>query len=163
MNFDAMNKMLDELNANLSIVETETKKLEQQKFENDKALFWEVHKYFANWASLFEKARRKGESFTVCFDAIGEGRKTFELEFCESCRPQLLIPPHSLTAALFEYNELWFDSTYFCNGYFKGVMANIRKIDYDLVERQLVEELNKRITRKAEYIEQRYQEAANAM
>ena len=165
MDFDKLNAMMDELNSTFGIIEENTKALENDKLERNKEYFYNVHEYFANWARLFKKTlvsphmgtffiKPNADSNTSIKISIGEqyaniryGHSTGRLTEIED-------------VMLIMYNKNWFNRYYFKDDRFERiVLPTIRSIDYDYIEKVLMEKLNEAITRKAEKIEAEYNKA----
>lgn len=162
MDFNKLNAMIDELNNTFAIIETNTAEVQKDNLERDKELFYNVHDYFVNWMELFEKVRIDKHEFI----------KIYPYKDCDPCKLWINIKYGFFYANIeygtsrFEcsvtptYNRKYFEKDIFPHWAFKeSVMPTIRAIDFDYVEKQMVEKLNEAITKKAEKIEAEYNKA----
>lgn len=170
MDFEAINRMVDELNVCFDIIEQNVKEQEKEQLDDYKKLFWTAYEYINNFYKLFDKValerynsmyiyvsekdkREHSDKYiTVCY---GSGYGGGKVEFGYHCFASDLYSVH-----LGNPNRKWFDEYFFGESRFKNeIVPLIKSIDYDYMEKQFAEELNKAITRKAEYLEKRYNKA----
>lgn len=164
MDFNKLNTMMDELTKNFDIIEDNTNKMMEDALRRDKEYFYSVHDYFVNWASLFEKVRIETHPEKIFIYTNAEHMYWIEMVIGQYYRHAVygdgFLPNASLMPT---YNKRWFDKDYFTTANFRGeVLPTMKSIDYDYVEKQLMEKLNEWITKKAESIERKYNEAREA-
>lgn len=162
MDFEKINAMIDELNKNFDIIEDKTRELEAQKMEDYKELFWNTHKYFQNVYKLLEKVRIYSHD-AVCFRThkatdykeitINFGKGYANLEF----GGRRLGQP---TISLLCPSMIYFEREVFKGATFtEKIIPTIKTIDWEYLEQQIADKLNKAITEKAESIERKYNKA----
>lgn len=159
MDFDKLNAMVDELNNTFRIIEDNTRALEKENLERDKELFYSVHDYFVNWMELFDKVRIDEHKFMQIhcdkenkhWINIKYGRFYANIEYGTALFEMSVLPT---------YNRRYFDKDVFSHWDFKAsVIPTMKAIDFDYVERQMIEKLNEAITKKAEKIESEHNKA----
>lgn len=170
MDFDKIGRMIDELNANFDIVEQTVKEQEKEQLDDYKELFWKAYEYINNFYKLFDKVvlekynsmyiyvsekdklEHTDNYLTVCY---GSGYGGGKVEFGYHS----FVHDH-YSVSLGTPNPRWFDKYFFGESKFRDeIIPLIKCFDYDYMEKQFVEELNKAITKKAEYLERRYNRA----
>lgn len=171
MDFEKIGKMIDELNANFDIVKQAVEEQEEEQLEDYKKLFWTAYEYINNFYKLFDKVaieryntlylylnekRDYSEFITICYGR-GYGGGKVEFGGNHSCCSDM----YSVRLqGVGEINTQWFDKYFFTESRFKAdIIPIIKSIDYNYLEKQFVEELNKAITKKAESLERRYNKA----
>lgn len=157
MNFDKINAMVDELNKNFDIIEGQTKALEEEQLENYKEIFKDAHKYFMNWVTLLNKVTPYSfDTVIIRTNSTEKGWHWIRLHF-DGKNGDVQYDETRIPCST---NKAYYEAHIFTHGYFKNeVIPAIKSIDYDFIEKKLVEEINERITTKAERIEQRYNKA----
>lgn len=165
MDFNKLNAMVDELDKTFGIIEENTRKLEESKSEQEKEYFYSVHEYFANWARLFEKVVTDSHGVHTFIKPNAESYTSIKLDIdTRGSRIRYGESKGYLTehedVRLTYYNKAWFDACYFTDSRFEEiVLPTIQSIDYNYIEKQLMEKLNTAITIKANELEERYNKA----
>lgn len=161
MDFNKINSMIDELNSTFSIVEENTKKIEAETMDGYKELFYQTHDYFVNWMSLFEKVRISNHNQMKVYPDkehkhwiwIKYGEHYANIEYGTALFKMSVCPT---------YNPRYFEASIFPHWDFKdSVIPTIKAIDFDYVEKQMMDMLNEAIKEKAELIESNYNKAVN--
>lgn len=163
MDFNKINVMVDELNKNFGIIEEQTKTIKAENLEKHKEMFWEARTYFKNFYELFEKVRIDKHSKVGCY--INSDKEYWVgISYGEHYGNWVISAAGFLpTISLCSCNPRWYESNIFNNGYFEEIIIPlIKRTDWAYVEKQLCDELNKAITKKAEHIEKQYNKAVNA-
>ena len=159
MDFNKINAMVDELVKNFDIIEEQTKTLEAERLADNKKLFWETYKYFQNLYGLLEKVRIKEHSSFFAY-TNAQHFHTITIKYGHYYANLVFDGDGFHDVPLKSPNPRWFEEDYFKRYWFKDtVIPAIKSIDFDYIEKQFVEELNERITDKAERIEAQYKKA----
>ena len=159
MDSDKLNAMVDELNNTFSIIETDTLKREKENLERDKELFYNVHDYFVNWMELFEKVRIANHKF-IQIHCDKENKHWINIKYGAHYANIEYGTALFKVCVLRTYNRRYFEKEVFPHWDFKeSVVPTMKAIDFDYVERQMMEKLNEAITEKAERIESEYNKA----
>ena len=163
MNFDKLNKMIDEINTNLCIVEESAENIEKETLNKQKELFYQTVEYFANWGRLFEKVAPETGNLVIEFKPREVCKESFGIRMLVGrCISTIEFGMYYADRVqMWNYNPRYLDNEYFTNHKFKDiVIPTIEAIDFEFIEKHLVEALNEAVTKKAERIEQRYKKAA---
>ena len=170
MDFDKIGRMIDELNANFDIVEQTVKEQEKEQLDDYKKLFWTAYEYINNFYKLFDKVAL--EKYNSMYIYVSENGKREHNDQYITLRygsgyggGEVEFGYHTFASDLYSVNlgnpnRKWFDKYFFGESRFKSeIIPFIKNFDYDYMEKQFVEELNSVITKKAEYLERRYNKA----
>ena len=161
MDFNKLNTMMDELNKTFDIVKENTERIEEENLNAKKELFYKTLEYFANWGGLFQKCN-DCERFITIFTNDDENR-TITMRICSGTYIGNIYFGNKSAVwgfSMKQYNPKYADKEYFPTRMFKSeVVPTIQSINYDYVERTLMDKLNEEITKKAEKIEAEYNKA----